>query len=85
MCREVFPNAEQGLCFFHVRQAINKRLNQKLRGNQEAKTADYNAINDCVEDIMYMHRCGDKDATRAEVQRKLEDFRAKCVACDVTA
>jgi hypothetical protein len=77
--REVFEEAVQGLCSYHVRTAIQQGLQQRLLGGGEEKEAAYRVFNHHVEEIMYMRPCADKEATRKDAKKRMSEFRTQYV------
>jgi hypothetical protein len=75
-CREVFP-AQQGLCAYHVRAAIQQVLQQKLRGSKEERASAYESFEKVVEAIMYLRPCDTEDATRAEANKNLLELKTE--------
>jgi MinD-like ATPase involved in chromosome partitioning or flagellar assembly len=69
----VFSDAKQALCAYHVRTAIQKTLQQKLKGKDKA--TDYAAIEKVVEGLMYLPAKATIEETRNAAQQKLSDFR----------
>jgi hypothetical protein len=69
----VFPDAKQALCAYHVRTAIQQRLQQKLKGRDKAVA--FAAIERVVEEIMYLPAKETVEATLQEAEKKLSDFR----------
>jgi hypothetical protein len=77
LCRSVFPGTHKALCFFHVRAATQKALQQKLRGVGEAKAAAYKAFNDFVAKVMYLPSCDTPEATVSQGQKMLADLKTR--------
>lgn len=80
----MFPDAKQALCAYHVRTAIQKTLQQKLKGAAEQRKAAFSAIEGFVTTIMYLRPEATVEATQAEAQRRFVTFRDECVANDST-
>jgi hypothetical protein len=79
-CSNVFPDAKQALCAYHVRTAIQKTLQQKLQGGGEQKKAAFVAMELFVREVMYLPPMETLAATQAEAQRRFDVFRSTYVA-----
>jgi hypothetical protein len=75
-CRLVFP-AQQGLCAYHVRAAIQQALQQKLRGGQEERASAYEAFEKVVQAIMYLRPSDTQEATREAANEKLTQLKSE--------
>jgi hypothetical protein len=76
-CSTVFPDAKQALCAYHVRAAIQKTLQQKLKGGGEQKKAAFAAMELFVSEIMYLPPQETLEATEVEAKSRFGVFKSK--------